>query len=82
MRDAEMLTNYNKDKSRHILRMSSNLLGICFVILNFFKLWKVGRIETIIVDKLIGITMVFFLIASILSYFSTRSHFNADKYEK
>ncbi len=37
--------------SKHILPTSSNLLGICFVIVNFVKIWKVGRIEQIIVDK-------------------------------
>lgn len=48
-----------KSVSKHILPTSANLLGICFVILNFVKLWKVGRIERLIIDKVIGISIFF-----------------------
>ena len=68
-----MPENNDRDMSKHILPTSSNLLGICFVIVNFVKIWKVGRVEQIIVDKMIGISMSLFLIASVLSYFSMRS---------
>ncbi len=74
--------NNKKDISRHILPTSSNLLGICFVILNFIKLWKAGRMERIVIDKLVGVSIVLFLIASILSYMSMRSVRKAESYEK
>jgi hypothetical protein len=75
------VSNY-RDISKHILPTSSNLLGICFVILNFIKIWKVGRTEQIIIDKMIGISMSLFLIASVLSYFSMRSQKKTELYEK
>jgi hypothetical protein len=77
-----MSEQLSKDVSRHILPASSNLLGICFVILNFVKLWKVGRVETVVVDKMVGVSMFLFLIASLLSYTSMRSKTKADWYEK
>lgn len=73
--------NNKKDISRHILPTSSNLLGICFVILNFIKLWKVGRVEQLVVDKLVGVSIILFLIASVLSYASMRSARKAESYE-
>ena len=57
--------------SNHILPTSSNLLGLCFVILNFIKLSKISG-ETII-DEVSAISIVFFLASSILSYMSIRS---------
>jgi len=68
--DSQMLKNGN-NMSNHILPASSNLLGICFVILNFIKLSKIAG-ETII-DEVSAISIVFFLISSILSYMSIRS---------
>jgi hypothetical protein len=48
-----MAENENKKNiSRHILPTSSNLLGLCFVILTFIKLSKIAN-ETII-DESIG----------------------------
>lgn len=72
----------SKDMSRHILPTASNLLGICFIILNFVKIWKIGHIEVIIIDKLVGISMVLFLTACLLSYASMRVHKRSDLYEK
>ncbi len=69
-----------KNISRHILPTSSNLLGLCFVILSFINLSEFGA-KTVI-DELVGITMFFFLISSILSYASMRSKRRAELYEK
>ena len=74
--------NDRKNVSKHILPTSSNLLGICFVILSFIKLWKMGRLEVIITDKLIGISIVLFLVASLFSYASMRSDRKSEFYEK
>ena len=77
-----MSENFNEKKniSRHILPTSANLLGLCFVILSFMKISKLG-IETII-DELVGIAIIFFLVSSVLSYISMRSKTKAEKYEK
>lgn len=73
-------TNNKKNISRHILPTSSNLLGLCFVILSFIKVLKLGS-ETLI-DELVAIAMVFFLIASFFSYASMRSNRWWEYYEK
>ena len=65
------MTKNGNNMSNHILPSSSNLLGLCFVILNFIKLSKIAD-ETII-DEVCAISIVFFLISSILSYLSIRS---------
>jgi len=73
--------NGKKYISHHILPTSSNLLGLCFVLLSFMKVTKTG-LETII-DELLAFAVVLFLAASIFSYASIRtaSH-KSDHYEK
>ena len=76
-----MTENENrKNISRHILPTSSNLLGLCFVILTFIKLSKLAD-ETII-DESIGILIIFFLSSSVLSYISMRTNLKSELYEK
>jgi hypothetical protein len=70
-----------KNISYHILPTSSNLLGLCFVILSFMKVTKIG-LETLI-DELVAVAISLFLAASILSYASIRTTSKkADHYEK
>jgi hypothetical protein len=66
--------------SRHILPTSSNLLGLCFVILTFIKLSKIAN-ETII-DETMGVIIFSFLVSSILSYASMRAKRKFELYEK
>jgi Na+/citrate or Na+/malate symporter len=77
-----MPINNSKDVSKHILPTSSNLLGICFLMLSFMKIWKIGKMGAVVADKLIGASMLLFLIASVLSYMSMRSQRRAESYEK
>ena len=73
----------NNDKSsisHHILPTSSNLLGLCFVILSFMRITKMGM-ETII-DELVSVAIVVFLVASVLSYAAIRSADKSERYEK
>jgi len=73
--------NDRKNVSKHILPASSNLLGLCFLILSLKKLWKgngVGRI----IDKMDGVVILIFLTASLLSYASMRATRHGDRYEK
>ena len=73
--------NGKKSISHHIFPTSSNLLGLCFVILSFMKVTKMG-LETMI-DELLAIAVVLFLAASIFSYASIRTASNkSDHYEK
>ncbi len=74
-------TDNKKNISRHILPTSSNLLGLCFVILSFIKFWTKGGIQTII-DDLVGCATILFLISSVLSYTSMRSKKKSDFFEK
>jgi len=69
-----------KNISHHILPTSSNLLGLCFVILSFMKVTKTGM-ETVI-DEMVSMAIVVFLAASILSYASIRSRAGAERLEK
>jgi len=77
------MTNNDNNKSNmsnHILPTSSNLLGLCFVILNFIKLSKIAN-ETII-DEISAVAIVLFFTSSLLSYVSMRSERASESYEK
>ena len=71
-----------KNVSRHILPTSANLLGLCFVILNFIRLLKVNKAEKMLMDKFVGVSVIFFLLSSIFSYASMRSKKKPEFYEK
>ena len=68
----------NKDVSKHILPASSNPFGICLVILNFVNLWKIGRVEKVVIDKIVEVSMFLILIASVMSYVPMRSQMKSD----
>jgi hypothetical protein len=72
--------NDKKNISRHILPTSSNLLGLCFVILTFIKILKLGN-ETLI-DEIVAMAIVLFFISSFFSYISMRSDSQAQLCEK
>jgi hypothetical protein len=73
-------TDNKKNISKHILPTSSNLLGLCFVILSFIKIMKFGN-ETLI-DELVAMAIVLFFISSFFSYASMRSNRRVELYEK
>jgi hypothetical protein len=58
-------------KAPHILNASSNLLGICFVILTSLKLLHVAK-DTII-DEIATVDIVAFTASCLLSFLSLRS---------
>jgi hypothetical protein len=72
--------NDKKNISRHILPTSANLLGLCFVILSFIRVSKLGH-ETII-DEMAALAIGFFFSSSFFSYVSMRSNKRAELYEK
>ncbi len=60
-----------KNTSPHILNVSSNLLGICFIVLTSLKFLKLQ--EKTLVDEFTIVAMFLFIIATILSFLSIRS---------
>jgi hypothetical protein len=73
--------NDKRNISKHILPTSSNLLGLCFLILTLKKIWKIPSVGKYI-DKLDVITILVFLVASLLSYVSMRSINRSERFEK
>jgi len=60
-----------KNTSPHILNTSSNLLGICFIVLTSLRLLKLQG-KTVI-DEFTAAAMILFMISSILSFLALRS---------
>jgi hypothetical protein len=69
--------NQKKDKSPHILNASSNLLGLCFVVLTSLKILKFSH--TTLIDELTIVATILFMISCILSFLSIRG--NITRYE-
>lgn len=55
----------------HILNASSNLLGICFVVLTSLKLLNIAK--TTIIDEVATVDIVAFTTSCLLSFLSLRS---------
>jgi hypothetical protein len=59
------------EKSPHILNASSNLLGICFIVLTSLKL--LDKSETTIIDEVTIVAIIFFMASCVLSFLSMRN---------
>ena len=59
-------------KAPHILNASSNLLGICFVVLTSLKLLNVAK--TTIIDEVATVDIVAFTASCLLSFLSLRNN--------
>ena len=67
-------------KSPHILNASSNLLGLCFVVLTSLKLLNISQKTAI--DESTTAAIIFFMSSCILSFLSIRGNIkNGGKYE-
>jgi hypothetical protein len=67
-------------KSAHILNTSSNLLGLCFIVLTSLKVLKLQ--QTSLIDEFTAIATVSFMTSSLLSFLSIRSNSKlSEKYE-
>ncbi len=79
-------TPNNGDKgkrvSMHILATSSNMLGICFILISILKYLKVAKSFSHLVDKMVVVPIILFLAASLFSYASMRSRKNELRFEK
>lgn len=67
-----MAADNNNDKSPHVLNASSNLLGLCFVVLTSLKILNISN-KTVI-DELTTVATLFFMFSSILSFLSLRGN--------
>ena len=73
--------NVNNEKSPHILNASSNLLGICFIVLTSLKLLNQG--SKTIIDEITLAAIILFMASCIFSFLSLRSKSNfGEKLEK
>jgi hypothetical protein len=70
----------NNDKSPHILNASSNLLGICFVVLTSLKLLNISH-KTII-DELTCGAILLFMASCLLSFLSIRGNLRHSRFER
>jgi len=67
------------DKSPHILNASSNLLGLCFVVLTSLKFLKLS--ERTLIDEAVAIAILFFMLSCVLSFLAIRGNIKTGKYE-
>ena len=58
------------EKSSHILNASSNLLGICFIVLTSLKL--LNKSEKTIIDEIAVMAIILFMASCIFSFLSIR----------
>ncbi len=72
----------NENISKHILPTSSNLLGLCFILINFLKFLKLSKKVDLALEIFVGMAITLFLVASVLSYMSMRSKKKGVYYEK
>ena len=63
--------NTQTDKSTHILNASSNLLGICFLVLTSLKV--LNKSDQTIIDEITTVAIFLFMTSCILSFLSLRS---------
>ncbi|MEO6668483.1 MAG: hypothetical protein ABIN36_03335 [Ferruginibacter sp.] len=71
----------NNDRSPHILNASSNLLGLCFIILTSIKVFNISAATFL--DEIASLAIIMFMASSILSFLSMRNNDNtASKLEK
>ncbi|MFT3980197.1 MAG: hypothetical protein QM687_06975 [Ferruginibacter sp.] len=61
----------DNQKSPHILNAASNLLGICFILLTSFKVFKLGA--GTLYDEFIVVSILLFMSSCILSFLAIRN---------
>jgi hypothetical protein len=58
-------------KSTHILNASSNLLGICFILLSSIKV--LGKADCTVIDEVCAVAIILFMTSFIFSFLVVRS---------
>jgi heme/copper-type cytochrome/quinol oxidase subunit 4 len=68
-------------KSPHILNASSNLLGLCFVVLTSLKYLKAA--QRTVIDEIVMVAIILFMLSCVLSFLSIRGNIReGGKWEK
>lgn len=65
------------EKSPHILNTSSNLLGICFLVLTSLKV--LGKSQQTMIDDITFAAIILFMLSCFLSFLSMRRQANQSK---
>lgn len=63
----------SNERSPHVLNASSNLLGLCFVVLTSLKLLKLSDLT--LIDEITVATTLLFMTSCILSFMAIRGSF-------
>ena len=66
--------------THHILPTSANLLGICFFVLSYVRMGE--KSHRTLLDESVVIPIIFFFIASLLSYMAMRSENDKPRIER
>lgn len=67
-------TGLQQNKSAHILSVSSNLLGICFVVLTSLKV--LGKSNETIIDEIAVVAIILFMTSCCFSFLSMKMNGN------
>lgn len=69
------------NKAPHVLNASSNLLGICFIVLTSIKVLKLS--EKTLIDEITVCAIILFMTSCILSFLSIRTlAARSDRFER
>jgi|SRR6266496_181328 uncharacterized membrane protein SirB2 len=69
--------NQQSDKSPHILNTSSNLLGICFLVVTSLKV--LGKSGQTLIDDITFVAIILFMLSCLLSFLSMRKESKQSK---
>ncbi|MBS1743963.1 MAG: hypothetical protein JST81_13095 [Bacteroidetes bacterium] len=61
-----------RDKSPHVLNASSNLLGLCFIVLTSIRVFNLK--EATLLDEIAMIAITMFMTSCVLSFLSIRGN--------
>ena len=59
-------------KSEHILNTSSNLLGLCFIVLTALKMQNLKEVS--LIDEVTSLAAILFMVSCLLSFLSIRTN--------
>lgn len=77
MNETKSSISLNEDICVHIFVASSEMVGVCITVIGIFQVVTTLRKEGTLGDDLLAINAIFYLITTILSYWSLRTrHFN------
>ncbi len=72
MQPENKLKTKNMNKSTHILNTSSNLLGLCFLVLTSLSVLHLR--QSSLIDEFTAVATISFMVSCILSFLSIRSN--------